>query len=197
MIAGFVSRLNSQANCQGTGRLVCLYRACVVQTGNRVAVTIINNQRTSGTYVRRLVVTGICKNKLRSGWMNIILRLLRISPRIVRLFFCLFLCKASRDLMFNDHAHSYIIDAIILLYFFIILCTKWTQCIERPSEVLHLPDKYNGFILKLVWIVYIRHVKLADRFGGLCGLIQFSKYTRCAATNVPVLISFKFQMHVK
>jgi hypothetical protein len=53
------SRLNSLSNCQG--RLACLYGACVVQTGNRVAVRIISNQLTSGTYVTWLVGTEICK----------------------------------------------------------------------------------------------------------------------------------------
>jgi hypothetical protein len=30
-----------------------------------------------------------------------------------------------------------------------------------------------------------------------CGPTQFSNHTRCAAQNVPVLINFKFKMHVK
>jgi hypothetical protein len=39
-----------------------------------------------------------------------------------------------------------------------------------------------------------QHAVLCD---VLCGPTHFSNYTRCAAQNVPVLIAFKFQMHVK
>jgi hypothetical protein len=42
-----------------------------------------------------------------------------------------------------------------------------------------------------------RNVKLSAFFDVSCSPTEFSNYTRCGAPNFPVVMHFKFQMHIK
>jgi hypothetical protein len=62
-------------------------------------------------------------------------------------------------------------------------------------------------MLRNVWVAGLLYVMLkqacqthrphAAVFSVLCDPTHLSNYTQCAAPNVPVLINFKFQIHVK